>query len=188
MTSPMTWSTRTPEGEALVWVDNHISGRGGLHYGRPGGHRPLRLQPPTTIVEVTEASFPLRFKRFRLIPNSEGAGRISRRARRERLYELVPPTRCADLPLGPPHFATLGASRAAAGAELAGVSSSEALSASTLRLIFPARCRQGDVLHSVIHAAVAGAIPSTAIRQPCSRIFSTRRSTATAHAQSMGLR
>ena len=42
-------------------------------------------------VEVTEASFPLRFKRFRLIPNSEGAGRYRGGLATERLYEVVAP-------------------------------------------------------------------------------------------------
>jgi N-methylhydantoinase B len=92
MTSPMTWSTRTAEGETLVWVDNHISGRGGL----PGmdaqeGIAPFVYNANNDSVEVTEACFPLRFRRFRLVPDSEGAGRFRGGLATERLYEVTAP-------------------------------------------------------------------------------------------------
>jgi N-methylhydantoinase B len=90
MTSPMTWSTRTPEGEALVWVDNHISGRGGLPtMDAQEGIAPFVYNANNDSVEVTEASFPLRFKRFRFIPGSEGAGRYRGGLATERLYEVM---------------------------------------------------------------------------------------------------
>ncbi len=92
MTSPMTWSTRTPEGEALVWVDNHISGRGGLPtMDAQEGIAPFVYNANNDSVEVTEASFPLRFKRFRLVAGSEGAGRYRGGLATERLYEVLSP-------------------------------------------------------------------------------------------------
>jgi N-methylhydantoinase B len=92
MTSPMTWSTRTASGEALVWVDNHISGRGGLPtMDAQEGIAPFVYNANNDSVEVTEASFPLRFERFRLVPNSEGAGRYRGGLATERLYEVVSP-------------------------------------------------------------------------------------------------
>lgn len=92
MTSPMTWSTRSPEGGSLVWVDNHISGRGGLPtMDAQEGIAPFVYNANNDSVEVTEASFPLRFKRFRMIPDSEGAGRFRGGLATERLYEVVAP-------------------------------------------------------------------------------------------------
>ena len=92
MTSPMTWSTRTASGEALVWVDNHISGRGGLPtMDAQEGIAPFVYNANNDSVEVTEASFPLRFERFRLVPDSEGAGRYRGGLATERLYEVVSP-------------------------------------------------------------------------------------------------
>lgn len=92
MTSPMTWSTRTPEGEALVWVDNHISGRGGLPtMDAQEGIAPFVYNANNDSVEITEASFPLRFRSFRFIPSSEGAGRYRGGLATERLYEVVSP-------------------------------------------------------------------------------------------------
>ncbi len=92
MTSPMTWSMRTPAGETLVWVDNHISGRGGLPtMDAQEGIAPFDYNANNDSVEVTEASIPVRFKRFRLIPGSEGAGRFRGGLATERLYEVVCP-------------------------------------------------------------------------------------------------
>jgi len=92
MTSPMTWSMRTPDGETLVWVDNHISGRGGLPtMDAQEGIAPFVYNANNDSVEVTEASIPVRFKRFRFIPNSEGAGRFRGGLATERLYEVLCP-------------------------------------------------------------------------------------------------
>jgi N-methylhydantoinase B len=92
MTSPMTWSTRTPEGETLVWVDNHISGRGGLPtMDAQEGITPFVYNANNDSVEVTEASFPLQFKRFGFIACSEGAGRYRSGMATERLYEVIAP-------------------------------------------------------------------------------------------------
>jgi N-methylhydantoinase B len=90
MTSPMTWSTRDGEGRPLVWVDNHISGRGGC----PGmdaqeGIAPWVYNANNTSVEITEAGFPLRFKRFGFVPGSEGAGQYRGGLATERVYEVL---------------------------------------------------------------------------------------------------
>jgi N-methylhydantoinase B len=90
MTSPMTWSTRDPEGRPLVWVDNHISGRGGC----PGmdaqeGIAPWVYNANNTSIEITEADFPLRFRRFGFVPDSEGAGKFRGGLATERVYEVL---------------------------------------------------------------------------------------------------
>ncbi|MDD3445043.1 MAG: hydantoinase B/oxoprolinase family protein [Zavarzinia sp.] len=90
MTSPMTWSTTTAEGERLVWVDNHISGRGGLPtMDAQEGIAPFVYNANNDSVEITEASFPLRLERFRLIPDSEGAGKFRGGLATERLYRVL---------------------------------------------------------------------------------------------------
>jgi len=152
MTSPMTWSTRTPEGEALVWVDNHISGRGGLPtMDAQEGIAPFVYNANNDSVEVTEASFPLRFKRFRLIPNSEGAGRYRGGLATERLYEVVAPdamlTYRSDRHTSRPWGLAGG---------LPGQNSQVFVQRGAERIDTPPKftrpMRQGDVLHSVMQS------------------------------------
>ena len=57
MVSPMTWGVRYPDGRAAVWVDNHMSGRGGTpRWMRRKAPPPGSQRPNDTSVEVTEAS------------------------------------------------------------------------------------------------------------------------------------
>lgn len=152
MTSPMTFSTRTPEGETLVWVDNHISGRGGCPtMDAQEGIAPFVYNANNGSVEVTEASFPLRFRRFGFVENSEGAGRFRGGIATERLYEVTAPevilTFRSDRHTSRPWGLAGG---------LPGQNSSVAVLRGDQHLDVPPKftraLRRGDVLHSVMQS------------------------------------
>lgn len=76
MVSPMTWGVRYPDGSANVWVDNHMSGRGGTpRMDAQEGVAAWVYNANNTSVEVTEASFPIRVTKFGFMPSSGGAGK-----------------------------------------------------------------------------------------------------------------
>jgi N-methylhydantoinase B len=152
MTSPMTWSTRTAEGETLVWVDNHISGRGGLPtMDAQEGIAPFVYNANNDSVEVTEASFPLRFKRFGFVAGSEGAGRYRGGMATERIYEVTAPeamlTFRSDRHTSRPWGLAGG---------LAGQNSRVSILRDGARIETPPKftraMRRGDILHSVMQS------------------------------------
>ena len=92
MCSPMTWSARYPDGTVKVWVDNHISGRGGTpRMDAQEGVAPWVYNANNTSVEVTEANFPLRITSFGFLPDSEGAGRFRGGLSTFREWEVLVP-------------------------------------------------------------------------------------------------
>jgi N-methylhydantoinase B len=92
MVSPMTWSARDPDGTVRVWVDNHMSGRGGTpRMDAQEGVAAWVYNANNTSVEVTEANFPLRVTRFGFLPSSGGAGKYRGGLATYREFEVLAP-------------------------------------------------------------------------------------------------
>ena len=92
MVSPMTWGVRYPDGRAAVWVDNHMSGRGGTpRMDAQEGVAAWVYNANNTSVEVTEANFPIRVTRFGFIPNSGGPGKYRGSLGTYREFEVLAP-------------------------------------------------------------------------------------------------
>ena len=92
MVSPMTWSTRDSDGTVRVWVDNHISGRGGTpRMDAQEGVAAWVYNANNTSVEVTEANFPLAVTRFGFLPSSGGAGKYRGGLATYREFEVLAP-------------------------------------------------------------------------------------------------
>lgn len=152
MTSPMTFSTRSPERETLVWVDNHISGRGGCPtMDAQEGIAPFVYNANNDSVEVTEASFPLRIQRFGFVQCSEGAGRFRGGMATERLYEMTAPDTMVTFRSDRYRSRPWGLAGG-----LPGQNSSVSILRGNEPVDVPAKftraLRQGDVLHSVMQS------------------------------------
>lgn len=92
MVTPLTWGLRHSDGTAKVWVDNHISGRGGCPtMDAQEGVASWVYNANNTSIEVTEAEFPLRITCFGFLPDSEGPGKYRGSLSTLREWEVLAP-------------------------------------------------------------------------------------------------
>lgn len=161
MVSPMTWGVRYADGRANVWVDNHMSSRGGTpRMDAQEGMAAWVYNANNTSVEVTEANFPLRIRRFGFVPSSGGPGKYRGSLATFREFEVLAPEVSLTFRSDRRRFRPWGLAGGKPGQPsdvyLVRGGAKEPLPAKFTRAL-----RQGDILHSVLQSGGGWGDPLT---------------------------